>query len=150
MRTTVKFEGGRELERQLERLKVGTGKGAARRALRKSAKPMADMMIAAAPRDTNRLAESITITSKLSSRQAAVNRQMFPDMRNAVVLHVGPGTHPQAITQEFGTSFHPPQPFVRPAWDADHKALLDRLKVDLWDEITKTVNRAVARGTAVR
>lgn len=149
MRTTVKFEGGRELERQLARLKVGTGKGAARRALRKSAKPMADLMIGAAPRDQNDLAESIAITSKLSPRQASAYRRMFPDMRSAVVLHVGPGPFPQAITQEFGTYFHPPQPFVRPAWDQDHMALLERLKVDIWAEITKTINRAQARGTLV-
>ena len=147
MRGTVKFEGGRELERQLERLKVGTGKGAARRALRKSAKPIAAIMEANAPRLSGDLGDSIAVTSKLSSRQASQYRNMFPDMRSAVVLHVGPGPYPQAITQEFGTYFHDPQPFVRPAWDQDHMALLDRLKVDLWEEITKTVARAVKRGT---
>lgn len=145
----VKIEGLRELEDQLARLRVGTGKGAARRALRKSARPLAEAMRNGAPRLTGDMADSVTITSKLSSRQAAEFRQMFPGSRHSVILHVGPGPYPEAITQEFGTYFHPPQSFARPAWDADQLQLLDRLKVALWDEITKSVRRAEARGTTV-
>jgi HK97 gp10 family phage protein len=147
---TVKVEGLREIDRQLTRLKEGTAKGALRRSLRRSAKPMADLMQANAPRLSGNMADSVKITSKLSPRQASQHRKMFADMRSAVELHVGPGPYPQAITQEFGTYFHEPQPFVRPAWDADKMAMLERLKADLWSEITRTINRAAARGTLLR
>ncbi|MDZ7906334.1 MAG: HK97-gp10 family putative phage morphogenesis protein [Cypionkella sp.] len=145
--TTARFEGGREMEAQLQRLATGTARGAGRRALRKAAMPLAEMMQGLAPVLSGDLAESILVTSKLARSQAAGARQMFPNVRSTVVLHVGPGTNPQAITQEFGTSFHEPQPFVRPAWDADHMDLLERLKQTLWEEITKTIARAESRGT---
>lgn len=153
MRGTVKVEGLRELDRQIARLKQGTAKGALRRSLRRSAQPMAELMSSLAPRDDDsakHMADSVTITSKLSRRQAGLHRKMFADMRSAVELHVGPGPYPQAITQEFGTYFHPPQSFARPAWDQDRMAMLERLKADLWAEITRTINRAAARGTLVR
>ena len=144
--TSASFEGGRDMEALLMRIATGTARGAGRRALRKAALPMAALMQANAPRLSGDLAESITVTSKLSRSQGAGNRRMFPDLRSTVVMHIGPGTNPQAITQEFGTSFHAPQPFVRPAWDADHRALLERLKTELWEEIRKTISRAAARG----
>jgi hypothetical protein len=39
----------------------------------------------------------------------------------------------------------PAQPFARPAWDADGKKMLDRLKAELWADIQKTVARAERR-----
>ena len=43
---------------------------------------------------------------------------------------------------EFGTAHSAAQPFMRPAWDQDHKALLERLKVEIWTEIKKSMARA--------
>lgn len=147
---TVEFEGGREMELQLARLKQGTAKGAMRRALRTSAKPMAEMMANGARRMSGDLANSVTITSKLSARQASLHRKMFSDQRSAVELSVGPGPNPQAITEEFGKFNQEPHPFVRPAWDADHMALLERLGQEMWKEITKAIGRAEKRGALVR
>jgi HK97 gp10 family phage protein len=147
VKTTFEFSGGREMEQQLLRLKAGTAKGASRRALRKAAKPMADQMAASAPRLSGALSESVAITSKLSPTQAAMHRRMFPGSRYAVELHVGPGPHPQGVLQEFGTETNSPQPFVRPTWDADNQALLERLKDEMWSEITKTIARGIKRGT---
>lgn len=146
---TFSMDGIDELDRQLEQLKTGTAKGALRRALRKSAQPMAALMQQNAPVMSGNLAASIKITSRLSRRQAGLHRRMFRDERASVEMFVGPGPFPQAVTQEFGTYFHPPQPFVRPAWDQDHRALLDRLKAELWSEITKTINRAASRGNLI-
>lgn len=140
--TTVKIEGLRDLEKQLEKLKTGTAKGALRRSLKKAAQPVADAASAMAPRKSGTLAESVTVTSKLSRSQAGKHRRMFRNDRASVEMFIGPGNSPQAITQEFGTYFHPPQPFMRPAWDAESMATLKRLEDNLWTEITKAVQRA--------
>jgi CheY-like chemotaxis protein len=62
-----------------------------------------------------------------------------------VELYVGPGQHPQAITQEFGTSFHPPQPFMRPAWDQTQRPMIEDIKRELWADIQRTAARAARR-----
>ena len=41
----------------------------------------------------------------------------------------------QATQQEFGNENHGPQPFARPAWDANKSAMLDGITDDLWQEI---------------
>jgi HK97 gp10 family phage protein len=51
----------------------------------------------------------------------------------------------KAIVQEFGSMKQAPQPYMRPAWDQDHRAMLDRLKVELWAEVSKAVKRAEIR-----
>lgn len=52
------------------------------------------------------------------------------------------------MVQEFGSSAQPGQPYMRPAWDMDHRAMLERLKVDLWREVQRSVARAAARAAA--
>ena len=83
-----------------------------------------------------------------------------------VELFMGPtqaGTKEDAIkriVQEFGSGprYHkktgkfvgisPPHPYMRPAWDQDRMAMLERLKRDLWAEVQKSVARASARAAA--
>ncbi|WOI54960.1 HK97-gp10 family putative phage morphogenesis protein [Palleronia sp. LCG004] len=142
MSVTVDLEGFAELEQKLEKLSTAAGKGALRRALRKSAAPLAELMREGAPERKGALAQSVAVSTKLSQRQAGLHRRMFQDDRASVEMFVGAGPLPQAVAQEFGTKDHPPQPFARPAWDADQNALLERLKVDLWDEIRKSIGRA--------
>ncbi len=165
MSATLKLEGFRELEQELAKLGSHTTRRAsARRALRKAAQPMADIAQSMAPRRRGHLADNIIVRTRASGPDAA--RQAFGQVLQAggtrqeataalrdvrressslVTMYVGPGRHPQAITQEFGTWFHPPQPFLRPAWDQDQRAMLDRLKAELWVDIQKTVARAERR-----
>tara|TARA_Y100000310_G_scaffold325782_1_gene389814 strand:+ start:615 stop:1085 length:471 start_codon:yes stop_codon:yes gene_type:complete len=153
MSVTIKIEGLRELERELAKLPKSTGKGVLRRTLKKAAQPMAQAMKDAAPRGdtaTDRLAESIAVSTKLSKRQARLHRKMFRNDRAAIEMFVGPGPDPAAWNQEFGNVNHGPQPFVRPAWDSEKGPLLDRLKDDLWSEIQKTIKRAEARAAKAR
>tara|TARA_R100000049_G_C1899371_1_gene49895 strand:- start:490 stop:729 length:240 start_codon:yes stop_codon:yes gene_type:complete len=70
---------------------------------------------------------------------------MFANDRAAVEMFVGPGPDPAAWNQEFGNIHHDAQPFLRPAWDQDQRALLDRLKVELWADIEKALTRARRR-----
>lgn len=151
MKTTVKIEGLKELEQQLLRLKTGTAKGAVRRALKKAAEPMADLMRSLAPDDPSTanedLVSSITVTSALSPRQKGMHRKMFKDDRAAVEMFIGPGPLPQARFQEFGNRHHAAQPFARPAFNSDVHAMLNRVSKEMRTEIEKTIARAAARGT---
>lgn len=147
MKTTVKLSGFKEMDAELARLKPATGKGAMRRALKTAAQPMADLAQSMAPvGDTHTLAPSISVSTKLSKRQAKLHRKTVKNDKASVEMFVGAGPLSSAHTQEFGTVNHPPQPFMRPAWDQDHMALLDRLKDALWAEITKAMKRAAKRG----
>jgi GAF domain-containing protein len=87
----------------------------------------------------------VMVGTKLSKRQAAQHRKMFRNDRAAVEMFVGAGPLSSAHTQEFGTVHHAPQPFMRPAWDQDHKALLQRLGQLMAAEIDKAVTRAARR-----
>lgn len=153
MAMTVKVEGLRELERNLEQLTKAAGKGALRRAGLKSLKPMAELMRDYAPRGTTAsddLAESIMAGTKLSARQAGLHRKMFRDERSSVEMFAGPGPDPAAHNQEFGNINHGPQPFVRPAWDQDKDALLQRIRMELKSEIDKAVARMIRKQARAR
>jgi len=54
----------------------------------------------------------------------------------------------KAMAQEFGTFRHSPNPYMRPAWDQDKMDMLERLKTELWAEVSKTVERAERRAAA--
>jgi len=147
MTVTMKLEGFEGFEKNLAQLeKLATRRAVARRSLIKSAQPMADIAQGMAPvGDTNTLAPSIMVGTKLSKRQAALHRKMFRNDRAAVEVFVGAGPLSSAHTQEFGTAHHAPQPFMRPAWDQDHKALLQRLGELMAKEIDKAITRQARR-----
>jgi len=146
MSATFKLEGFADLERELEKLgKASARKASARRALKKAAAPMAEIARGLAPRDEDgerHMADSIAVSTKLSKRQSGAHRKMFRNDKAAVEMFVGPGPFSAAWNQEFGNVNHGPQPFMRPAFDQDHMALLDRLKSELWADIEKAVARA--------
>ena len=165
MKATVEISGMRELEAALAELGNQTQRRTvARRAARKALEPMAEIARALAPVRSGGLKDSIQVGTKVSGSNAAsaafaqvmrsggTREDAVAAMRDArragsslVELHMGPGRQPQAITQEFGTSFHPPQAFMRPAWDQDSQAALDRIKVELWADIERTARRNAAR-----
>jgi HK97 gp10 family phage protein len=145
---TTKIEGFAALERELERLTKAAGKGVLRRSLKKSAEPIAVLASSLAPDDPRTTSEDlhreISVSSKLSKKDAGEHRKMFRDDKAAVEMFVGPSTkaYPQALMQEFGTVNHSPQPYMRPAWDQEAQPTLDRLGRILWDELEKSVARA--------
>jgi HK97 gp10 family phage protein len=151
----MKLEGFAELDEALAELeKMATQKAVLRRALKKAAQPTADKASGMAPVLTGALAGSVTVSTKLDKRQAGLHRKMFRDDRAAVEMFVGPsytlgagGRHGHLL--EFGTYKMAAQPFMRPAWDSDKMALLDRLKVELRAEIDRTVARAARRAARI-
>lgn len=159
-----KVEGLAELDRQLGRLGKATGKAVLRRVAKRALEPMAAAAKSAAPRDAGDMADSIHVGTKVSGPDAskaafadvmrsggsradavAALRSVRRATASSVWMHMGPGRHPQAITQEFGTFFHPAQPFMRTAWNSGKMAMLERIKDDLAADIERTIQRVERR-----
>ena len=147
---TVRTKGFKELDRALAQLPRSTGKTAMSRALQEAGEPLGRKMRSGAPDQAGTLKESIDSGRKLSRRQAAVDRQILGSSRTMAKAYVGAGVLPHAHMQEFGTRHHGPQAFARPAWNADRFALLERIKVEAWLQIKKSLARAERRAAAIR
>lgn len=155
MATKVRVEGLRELEKALAELPKATGKSAMRRVLKKRAQPVADAARSLAPEAAGDLRDSVTVSTKRPAGQKSQAAQAFAAAgggaagraaakaagSSPVLIYIGPGRHPQASLQEFGTSFHGPQPYMRPAWDRTKDGVLDGIKDDLWAEVKKSAAR---------
>lgn len=161
MSVSFKIEGLQDLDAQLEKLSKSAGKGVLRRTLRDAAEPLAEKARAIVRKKKRALEKSITISTKLDERQSRMHRRMFRDDKASVEMFVGPsyelgdggrhghlvefGTAPHIVGGVFKGARHPgtaPQPFMRPAWDADQQQMLERLKAKLWAEIQKSIARA--------
>jgi len=137
---TVKVEGLAQLDQALGQLKESTAKNVLRRTGRKALVPMDEEWRRRAPHLTGALEESGGVGSKLTrSQRQEHERESF------VEVFAGPGPNPQAIQQEFGNVNHPPQPFMRPAWDATKDDALRIVAETLGAEIAASAKRAAAR-----
>lgn len=142
MMATVEIEGFAELERELDKLTKAAGKGVLRRGLKKAAQPLADKANANAPIGfTGDFSKSFVYSTKLNLRQKGLHRRMFRNDKAAVEGFVGTND-PAGVQLEFGNVNHAAQPSLRPAWEQDKKAMLDRLSDHLWVELEKSIKRA--------
>lgn len=138
-------------------LKTATARNVARRVLRKAAQVFVDDAKRRVPRDTGSLADSFRVASSDAGKQAFANTlrdggtraQAVSALRDArrassstIELLAGPGRHPQAHMQEFGTVHHGAQPYMRPAWDSTQDEMLALVTRDLAAEVEKAVARA--------
>lgn len=136
----VDLVGLKELEKALGELPKSVARRAGLAALREGGEPIARAARALAPRGFGDLVESIGVGTRLSRAQKS-KAAKFADLE----MHIGPGTNPQAITQEFGTYFHPAQPFMRPAWEAQRMNALDLIGAHLGVNIEKAAAREGAK-----
>ncbi len=150
----IEVEGLRDLERAMAELSQSTRKRVARRVLKRALEPVIEMARQLAPdRDPSApgLKESLTIAPRMQRRYMDE-----PPGPTEVVQWGGPAALPHAHLVEFGTGprhqrsgkytgVMPPQPFLRPAWDANEMRVLDEIKRLLGDEIAKSVARARKR-----
>jgi hypothetical protein len=164
----MRVEGLRELDALLADLPKATQRNVLKRVLREQARPLVERARAFAPYRFGDLRESITVTDRKppghdagktafgrtlaaggSQAEAAAAlraaRRAYPN--SFAEVFVGPGRHPQAITQEFGTWFHAAQPFLRPAWDSERNRLLSGVSAALMVEIDKAVARRAKRAS---
>jgi HK97 gp10 family phage protein len=153
VKTTVRVEGLSELDAALGDLAEEYGKAAGKAVLRrvadKALQPMAEAARQMAPDDPatsgNDLKASITVGGKLTKRQAALARK---DQDKATVTRYMGTADPAGVPQEFGTVNHGPQPFMRPAWDAEKDGALKIVADELGPEIEKTAARIAKRRAA--
>ena len=139
----VKIEGLREVDAALQELKLRTARNITRKALQEGGEILAQDMRARAPVDEGYLRESIGVSGKLTRRQASMHRKQSDQER-----FVGPSNMPQAHLREFGGDGHPPQPYVRPAFDTKKEEALKRITDRLMVDVEQAIQRAKARGNA--
>lgn len=139
-KVTYRMSGLKEMEAALRALPSATRRQVALKVLREGGEPIAKRARELAPVDQGYLREGINVGTNLSSSQRIDKGAVA-----AVEMHVGPGQHPQAIMQEFGTYKEPPQPFLRPAWDAMRVRALDIIGTLLGIEIDKAAKRLASR-----
>ncbi|WP_210526378.1 HK97 gp10 family phage protein [Rubellimicrobium arenae] len=172
-----RVDGASDLKAQLDRLRRGAGRAALERAGTSAMEPMARLARQLAPKDTHELAESIDVGTEVRDEEigrfayrlvmggGGSREQALAAMRDArraaggaarnvyVDVFMGPvaGRDVQdvikGVVQEFGSETREPQPYMRPAFDQDSEALLERLRKDLWFEILSAIENAARRGT---
>lgn len=150
--STVKVEGLKELDEALGELSKAAARSVLRRVGLQALEPVAETARQLAPDDPNTsgddLSGSIAVSTKLSARQAKLNRSAIrrgTSDKNFVEVYAGAGPLPQAHNQEFGNVNHGPQPFMRPAWDQNKDKVLDIVKTELGGEIEKAAQRAARK-----
>lgn len=131
---SFKVEGFKELDKALEELPPAAAKGVLRRAGRAGLGPMDAAWRRRAPHDDWDLEQSGGVGSNINRR--GYRRE------SDVEVFAGPGNNPQAVQQEFGNRNHPPQPFMRPAWEETREPALEIVKDELAVEIDKAAARA--------
>ncbi len=143
--------GGPELVEALRALGKSTGKNLLRRVGRKALEPMAEDARQGARRRSGNLAESIVVGKPLAKSQRAARGanigggQFRASAKDNVQIYMGPGQHPQAITEEFGKFNQAAHPYMRPAFDANADGVLESIGDGLWPEIRKAGERAARK-----
>lgn len=135
MRIRVEIKGSKELKNALKKIP----KNATRRSLAKAAKAGAEPILRSAkqkaPVDTGRLRDSLRSTFAYQSSRA-VRVQVASSLKPK-----GGSWHSYDYYQEFGTSFHPAQPFMRPAVDEQHANAVEQtrktMEVAVLEEVKK-------------
>jgi HK97 gp10 family phage protein len=139
---TFRIEGLSEMDAALGELKKATAKGVLRRVGKAALVPMADAAEANAPVLTGHLRDTITVGTKLTSRQSRLAKKA--EDKDFVTVYMGPNDQ-AAVPQEVGTVDEPAQPFMRPAFEQEARPTIDRVANLMRPEIDKTVARARAR-----
>lgn len=122
---TLRVEGGDRLARTLRELPDRVNRKVQRDALKEAAEPIRSAAASMAPRAPGApdLADNIRISNAR------------PD-DGAVAVAIGPSKNFfYATFQEFGTSRHGAQPFLRPAWDREGVKALQAIKSALWNAL---------------
>lgn len=144
MKVTFKVEGLKECEEALAALPAATTKNVLRRALKSAAEPVVNTAQQRVEKRTGQLGRSITVSTKLSRRQ----RRATPK-DSAVEVYVGAGPLPHAHMLEFGTVHSAPEPFLRPAIDAQGMRVLRIFRDDLKAEIDKAMARQARKAARI-
>lgn len=153
MKMDIDLKGAAQIEAALKEMAKSTAVRTARQAMRNSLAPVESAAKALAPKGaTGNLQASVTISHRLTPSQAAGAPREGKEVQH---MYVG-ASAPHAHLVEFGTGprFHksgkyvgqmPPNPWMRPAWDDNRDAVLNRLRADLWAAIQGFLARKARR-----
>jgi len=164
IKTTVKVEGLKQLEDALLELPKATQGNVLKRAAVAAAADFAEYASSLAPRgSTGKLATEIKVarpriinpgtaafasamkegaTRAEAAAAARAANQAAGGKGRSVITSVGPTKSAfYGLFQEFGTRFHPPKAFMRPAWDALKNSMLETIARVLGEEIEKARKR---------
>ena len=167
----VQIDGLKELNEALDDFSKSTSGNILKRAVSAAGVVIAEEAARLAPRRSGELRRGIKVgkakiisAGKAAFAQAmreggtraeaaaaarAANTQAGGVGRHATV-QVGPTKNlRQAIPQEVGTRFHPPKPYMRPAWDTHQGKAFDEMKNALEDEIEKAKKRAAKKAARI-
>lgn len=166
MAARVKVEGLRELDEALGQMTKATARNVLKRTLVRAGQPIADAAREKVPVRSGKLRDSIIVSTKLAN--PAGKAEFAAEMRNSgdkvkavgamraarraagggafAEMYVGAGQLPHAHLVEFGSIHNePPQPYMRPAWDATKQTSLEIIKDALGEEIAKAAARAAKK-----
>lgn len=164
MKTTFELEGFEDLDHALTELPKATGRNVLIRTGKEALEPMAEDARQRAPDDAATSGEADLKSNIIVATRRRAGGRPEPKA-SAVEVFMGPTTaaYPKAIVQETGAGphyvvkgsgrkrvrlgleqtdhkmhpGHPPQPYMRPAWDHGADSLLERVKVALADQIER-------------
>lgn len=165
MKVRLRVEGVKDLDNALKSLSRATQKRVLVRALTKGGELIAEEARALVPVRTGNLRDSIEVSTKLNDRQDRVTTK-----ESRAEVYVGPrsgGGDPDGYyghMVEFGTSAgakggrnaagrkvyrthpgNPPQPFLRPAFDAKEQQALGAIADELRSAVFKSIDRRARR-----
>lgn len=135
---TLRFAGGEELARQLDKLALPMARTVLLRALRRAAEPIRAHAEQLAPRSSDsrfgHLQDFIVIQTV--NRVGSVEGGRWQDAQGQPWVAVGPRKDFfYGLFQEYGAKHHGAQPFLRPAFDAEVPQALNILREELWTAI---------------
>lgn len=148
MKVTVKIEGLSTFDDALGELTKASARAVLRRVGLKALGPVAEKARQLAPVDEGHLRDSIGVGTKLTRRQAQLNRKAIRSgaaEKSFVEVYAGAGGLPQAALREFGGDGNPPAPYMRPAWEQHKDGVLETVQRELGAEIDKAAKRAAAK-----
>jgi HK97 gp10 family phage protein len=135
MKITISLKDVEKLVADLKRIPKNSSRRALGKAAKAGAKPIETSAKKHAPVDTGKLESSIR--SKFAYQSS-----------NRATVHIGSNMKPQGKSrhsydyyQEFGTSFHPAQPFMRPAVDEQKDKAVDETRKELEKAVLEEVKR---------
>lgn len=143
--TEFKVEGFKELYRAIDHLPEVVKKQELEPLLVESLLPMRDAARRLAPDDPLtgppwNLPTSIEVSTRQRSGRAKSDRALG---RFDARAYVGPTRfgYPQALFQEFGTTRHVAQPYMRPAYDTKKHQTVDIIKAGLGERLRMIVRK---------
>lgn len=143
-RETFHIEGLKEIGDDLAELPRAVRRDVLVRVLTEQGEPIRAEGERLAPRLTGALANSYTISQKLSPRQKSLNHK-----DSYVEVYIGPGAMAENIQTEFGNAHQAAEPHLRPAWDRNKLRVLNGITTTLGDAIAKERKRLARKNDAI-